>query len=77
MFNNLPLSIIKNPAGTYSYVGSIPTVLGNEVDCTKADIMGQRWHINAAGETKTWQFPVFESLAGAYAHAVERGITIE
>lgn len=70
------LSVIKNPAGTYSYVGSIPTVLGTEVSATKSDIMGQRWHKNEAGETVTWKFPVFQSESEAIAYATSKGVQI-
>ncbi|MHA1962824.1 MAG: hypothetical protein ACW99U_21755 [Candidatus Thorarchaeota archaeon] len=70
------LSIIKNPAGTYSYVGNIPTVLGNEVPATVDDVRGQRWHKNHHGDTMTWKFPVFATEQDAIDHAASRGITI-
>ncbi len=73
MFGKLPLVIIKNPAGTYSFAGRIPTNLGCEAPATKADIMGQRAHYNDRGELVTWKFPVFKTESEAIKYARERG----
>ena len=70
------LCVIKNPVGTYSFAGSIPTVLGNEVLATRDDIRGQRWHKNDQGETVTWKFPVFETETDAIDFAASKGVTI-
>lgn len=74
---NYPLSVIKNPAGTYSYVGSIPHALGEPVPATKSDVAGGRayWGPNKKGLFVT-KFPVFKTRADAVAHASEYGFTV-
>ena len=74
MLQNMPCSIIKNPAGTFSYVGSIPTVLGEERPATRADILGNRTHRNSAGEIVVWKFPVFPTMKAAVEYAQDRGV---
>lgn len=66
------IHIIKNPAGTYSFVGCLPSVLGDEVDATKADVLGCRAYLNEAGELKVIKFPSFPTYDEAAAHAQVR-----
>ena len=67
------LSVIKNPTGTYSYVGSVPHCLGKEVKATRADVMGGRARKNSKGEMVTIKFPIFESKEAAVKFAAEKG----
>lgn len=39
---NYRLTLMKNPAGTYSFVGSVPASLFKEVKATKEDVMAGR-----------------------------------
>ena len=63
------LHIIKNPAGTYSFVGSIPSELGNIVPANTSDIMGGRAWKDEEGELVTVKFPVFKTREDALHHA--------
>lgn len=74
MFSNLGLHVLKNPAGTYSYVGSIPTALGTVVPATRAAVLGQRaWIDKDTDALMMYQFPVFESAEAAVAFAASKG----
>lgn len=73
MFGNLGLHVIKNPAGTFSYVGSIPTDLGRQVPATTAAVMGQRAFRADDGSIVEWKFPVFATREEAVQFAAERG----
>ena len=68
--------IIKNPAGTFSFVGYVPAVLGNEILASKFDVMGQRAYRDAAGKTVARRFPSFETRDAAETYANERGVDI-
>ena len=76
MFGNLGLHVIHNPAGTFSYVGSIPVTLARIVPATKSDVMGGRAFKNERGELSAYKFPCFESrelairFAESHGHAV-------
>ena len=72
MFSNMGLHIIKNPAGTYSYVGSIPLVLAKIVEPTKADIMAGRYFTDPAGNVKGYKFPVFTTEEAARKFAASK-----
>ena len=76
MFGNLGLHVIKNPAGTFSYVGSIPVVLAVAVPASMSAVMGQRSFRNAAGEILEWKFPVFSSRDQAVNFAVAKGLEV-
>jgi hypothetical protein len=78
MFSNLGLHVIKNPAGTYSYVGSIPYVLGTVVKADRAAVLGNRTLNERAanGDIQMIKFPVFQTEAEAVAHAASRGHTV-
>ena len=77
MYNNLGLHVIKNPAGTYSYVGTIPVFLGDIVKADRAAIMGNRTLSQRGpnGEIQMVRFPVFKTRADAILHAESRGAT--
>lgn len=77
MFGNLGLHVIKNPAGTYSYVGSIPTVLGYTVPANTSAVLGCRAFRNDAGELVEWKFPVFKSRGDAILFAVLKGCEVK
>lgn len=78
MFDNLGIHIIKNPAGTYSFVGTLPAALGNVVKADRAAIYGNRT-LNERGpnnEILMIKFPVFHARAGAILHADKRGFAV-
>ena len=76
MFGNMGLHVIKNPTGTFSYVGSIPVALCQEVPATYLDIMGLRAH-GEPGHAMTWKAPVFNSAKEAVDFAEARGFTVK
>ena len=67
------LHIIKNPAGSFSYVGSIPASLGTETPASPPDVMGGRAFKNKSGELVTLQFPVFQTRGDAILFATLHG----
>ena len=76
--HNLGVHITHNPAGTYSFVGTLPAALGDVVKADRAAIYGNRT-LNQRGpenEIMMLKFPVFLTLAGAYGHAKDRGVTV-
>ena len=76
MFNNLPLCVIKNPAGTYSYVGSIPRDLGKPAPANSSDVAGQRAYRDNDGNLMVTKFPTFETEADAIGYAESKGYTV-
>jgi hypothetical protein len=72
----MSLHVIRNPAGTYSYVGTVPAALGVEAPATRADVMGGRSYFNANRETVAVRWPVFPSRAEALAHASAHGYEV-
>lgn len=73
MFSNLGLHIIKNPAGTFSFVGSIPLVLAKIVEPTKADIMAGRYFKDPDGKVRGYKFPVFTTEQAGRDYATSKG----
>lgn len=73
MFKNLGLHVIHNPAGTYSYVGSLPVTLARIVPATQYDVMGGRAFRGDRGELCAYKFPVFNTEADAIAFAKSHG----
>ena len=73
MFGNLGLHVIHNPAGTYSYVGSLPVTLARIVPATRSDVMGGRSFRGENGELLAYKFPVFATAADAVAFAKSNG----
>jgi len=73
MFSNMGLHIMKNPAGTYSFVGSIPLVLAEIVQPTKADIMAGRYFTDQDGNVQGYKFPVFATEAEGREFAASKG----
>lgn len=73
MLGNLGLHINKNPAGTYGYVGSVPTVLATVVPADTAAVMGGRAFLDDSGNAMMYKFPLFDSEQAARDYAAERG----
>ena len=73
MFGNLGLHVIHNPAGTYSYVGSLPVTLARSVPATMSDTLGGRSFRGENGELCAYKFPVFQTEADAVAFAKSHG----
>ena len=73
MFSNLGLHVLKNPAGTYSYVGSIPVALAEVVPADRAAVLGQRAFFDDAGKAMMHKFPVFPSSEEALQFAAAKG----
>jgi len=76
MFGNLGLHVLKNPAGTYSYVGSIPVELASVVPADRAAVLGQRAFFDEEGNLKMYKFPVFKTRAEAMSFAEEKGFDV-
>jgi hypothetical protein len=72
VFSNLGLHVIKNPAGTFSFVGSIPLVLAVLVEPTKADIMAGRYFQDPDGNIRGYKFPVFTTEEAARKFAASK-----
>lgn len=78
MLNFKHVFVIKNPTGTYSYVGRIPVVLGNLVPATADDVMGGRAHrAPGDGNLYTYKFPNFPTRDEAVEFAAQRGIEVK
>jgi len=73
----LGLHIIKNPAGTYSYVGNVPAVLCAIVPATKDDVMGGRAWESVDGELLTTKVKVFASREEAETAALMAGFPVK
>ncbi len=69
----LGLHVIKNPAGTYSYVGSLPPSLANVALATKSDVMGGRAYRGKDGELLVLKFPCFKTREDAVLFAESLG----
>lgn len=74
--NGLGLHVIKNPAGTFSYVGSIPRELGEKVKPSTSDIMAGRFYTEGDKQFTT-KFPSFTSRQAAVKHAASGGFTVK
>lgn len=73
MFVNLGLHINKNPAGTYGYVGSVPTVLAAVVPADTAAVLGNHAFRDDTGTIMMYKFPLFATEQEARDYAAERG----
>jgi hypothetical protein len=76
---NYGIHVIKNPAGTYSFVGTLPADLGDVVTADRAAIYGNRT-LDKRGpnnEIQMIKFPVFHSRANAILHADSRGYEVK
>lgn len=76
MFGNLGVHILKNPAGTYHFVGTLPTKLGNVRIATTSDVMAGRSYFNEHGTQVAVHFPVFPTSDEAKVHAAARGVAV-
>lgn len=72
----LALCVIKNPVGTFMFVGSIPADLGKEVPASTAAVLGCRAFKNEAGELVEIKFPTFPTEAEAVAFAEAKGYEV-
>lgn len=77
MLTNAGLHIIRNPKGTFSYVGSIPYALGTEVKATRSDVMGGRAFKSRNGDVVTMKFPVFDTEEESRSHAESKGHAVQ
>lgn len=76
MFSNLGLHVLKNPAGTYSYFGSVPVSLASIVPADRAAVLGQRAFFDVHGNLMMYKFPIFQSLEEAVSFAASKGIVV-
>lgn len=76
------LHVIKNPAGSYSYVGTLPAALGTEVPAKPADVYGGRAYRKSCDHDPTgWKlvtlkFPVFATREEAVSFAESKGFKV-
>lgn len=75
MFQNMGLHVIKNPANSFSYVGSIPASLGEKHEPTTADIMAGRCIVDE-DSTYVVKFPTFDTRQRAIQHANNHGYCV-
>ena len=75
-FGNMGIHVTHNPAGTFSYVGTLPTVLATAKPATRADVMGCRSLLGPDGAQYAWKFPVFDTRQQAIDYAKSKGIEI-
>ena len=68
--------VIKNPAGTYSYVGSVPASLMSWHKATIADIRGQRAITAPNGDLIAGKSFLAETRQEAIDFAADLGINI-
>lgn len=73
---NLGLHIIKNPAGTYSYVGNVPAALCDIVPASRADVVGGRAWESVDGELMTAKVKSFTSYEEAETAALMAGFPV-
>jgi len=71
---NYRLTVIKNPKGTFSYVGSVPIALGVKAKPSLSDVMAGRVYTED-GITYTTKLPVFATREEALNHASKLGFT--
>lgn len=64
--------VIKNPAGTYSYVGAVPGALAEIVPATYTDIIGGR-AFSRDGQTVAYHFQPRQSIQAAVDEAIAAG----
>jgi hypothetical protein len=76
MFGNLGLHVIHNPAGTFSFVGSLPIEMATMFPATKSDVMAGRAIRNNSGELVCPKWPCFASRFDAVAFAQDAGFTV-
>ena len=69
--------VIRNPAGTYSYVGSVPACLMSWHKATIDDIRGQRAITAPNGDLIAGRSFLAESRSDAIKYAASLGITIK
>lgn len=63
-FGNLGLHVIKNPAGTFSFVGTVPAALATWVPASTAAVMGGRAVTAPNGAVVEPEWPVFPTEIG-------------
>ncbi len=76
MFGNLGCHVNKFPSGRWGYVGTLPTILAQEIPASTSAVMGGRAHRDANGAIMEWKFPTFETRDEAVAFAAARNVTL-
>ena len=71
--SGLGFHVHKNPAGTFSFVGRIPTDVMDKVPATADDIMAGRSHKDEDGSLIAWKGKTFATEQEAVAHAANKG----
>lgn len=71
MFGNLGCHLMHFPSGRYGYVGTIPTVLGEQMPASTSAVLGGRAFTNLEGALVEWKFPTFATADEARAHAAK------
>jgi hypothetical protein len=69
------LSIIQNPTGTFSFVGSVPLDLCVKRPATRAALVGGRAFADNHGKYWEWTCPTFTDLETALNYATKLGHT--
>lgn len=77
MFGNLGLHVIQYPTKKWGYVGSIPVVLGTQIEASTSAVMGGRAFTNEEGKIVEWKFPIFDSAEAAKAFAIAKGCEVQ
>jgi len=77
MLGNFGTHIHHNPAGTYSFVGTIPLVLAETVKPTTADIMAGRYFTDPNGKAHGYKFPTFDTEAKGREFAASKGVELK
>jgi hypothetical protein len=76
MLNITTLHIIKNPAGTYSYVGRVPVTLMRLADANRSDILGCRAFKADDGSMKVYKGRTFQTYDEALQYAKSHGFEV-
>lgn len=70
-----PLVIVKNPVGTYGFVGSIPLELCEKISATKGGMLGGNVWKEKDGKYYEWKIPSFTTKQQAIDFCKSKGIT--
>jgi len=74
---NVGLYIMDNPAGTFGFVGNVPTKICDIVPASKSDVLGGRAFYNENGDLVTAKSPTFTDINDAVAHVEKFGVGYE
>lgn len=77
MLGNLGTHVIKNPNGTFSFVGTLPITLASRVEAVEADVVGGRaFKWGDDGKLYAWKFPTFPTREEAVEFAKSKGVPV-